>query len=173
MQVQKVVRCHFSCSAQVTSSSDGGVVGSGARVEVMGEIGLEVGKDEADEAESGVEAAAGSCGVKQCTAVKRRKRWNANDRRIDVIAATVESALEPENEVERKRASERRGDLGCSREERIPEFLLCLLHVRCSDWRARRLRQWFTRPVFRVLIVETLRKFRSVEENFSSYIAMY
>lgn len=111
MQVQKVVRCHFSCSAQVTSSSDGGVVGSGARVEVMGEIGLEVGKDEADEAESGVEAAAGSCGVKQCTAVKRRKRWNANDRRIDVIAATVESALEPENEVERKRASERRGDL--------------------------------------------------------------
>jgi hypothetical protein len=95
----------------------------------MGEIGLEVGKDEADEAESGsgVEAAAGSCGVKQCTAVKRRKeRWNANDGRIDVIAATVESALEPENEVERKRASERRGDLGLlSRRanSRIPPLL--------------------------------------------------
>ena len=75
MQVEKVVKCHFSCSAQVTSSGEGGGVVSGAGTEVMNEDMLEVEEDEADEAEGGVEAAAaGEVRLMPCTAEKTRKR---------------------------------------------------------------------------------------------------
>lgn len=75
MQVQKVVKCHFSCSAQVTSFGDGGGVVSGARTEVINEDMLEVEDDEADKAEGGVEAAAAANGrLMPWTAEKTRKR---------------------------------------------------------------------------------------------------
>lgn len=68
---------------------------SGASAEVMGEDALRMGAEEADEAEGGVEAATGTCacGARPCTTVKRRKRWNVDDKRIDLIATTVNGAL--------------------------------------------------------------------------------
>jgi hypothetical protein len=69
-------------------------VSSGAGAEVVGEDGRTVYEEEADEAESGVEALAGSCGDRPPRTAERRERQNVSVKSIDLMATTEDGAFD-------------------------------------------------------------------------------